>query len=67
MVTARLYKESQVQEIVAITHLAGDFQERRLPLPSDFSKLDNILFNKAEPKVKMVEVKTAESGQRVRY
>ena len=28
-----------------------------LPLPNDFSKLDNLLFNKPEPKQKMVEVK----------
>ena len=34
----------------------GDFQERTLPLPSDFSKLDNILFNKPQPQAQMVEV-----------
>ena len=33
------------------------FQEKMLPLPNDFSKLDNLLFNKPEPKQKMVEVK----------
>ena len=34
----------------------GDFQERTLPLPSDFSKLDNILFNKPQPQAQLVEV-----------
>lgn len=35
------------------------FQEKMLPLPNDFSKLDNLLFNKPEPKQKMVEVKAS--------
>ena len=37
------------------------FQEKTLPLPNDFSKLDNILFNKPEPQAKRVEVKTENS------
>ena len=36
------------------------FQEKMLPLPNDFSKLDNLLFNKPEPKQKMVEVKASQ-------
>lgn len=31
-------------------------QVKTLPLPNDFSKLDNLLFNKPEPKAKVVEV-----------
>ena len=38
------------------------FQEKMLPLPNDFSKLDNLLFNKPEPKQKMVEVKLLDNS-----
>ena len=39
-----------------VVNPTGDFQERTLPLPSDFSKLDNILFNKPQPQAQLVEV-----------
>ena len=34
-------------------------QVKTLPLPNDFSKLDNLLFNKPEPKAKIVEVNSS--------
>lgn len=42
--------------VPSICTLLNILQEKTLPLPNDFSKLDNILFNKPEPKAKVVEV-----------
>lgn len=58
MVTTDLPRQSTTTAwfLYVVVNPTGDFQERTLPLPSDFSKLDNILFNKPQPQAQMVEV-----------